>query len=275
MGSVRRVVREPRQAQIAHLGSAGHRHSDATPPAASVMPAGRRLVPAATAGRLPVYHRVLTELLDRGVESVSSQELAELSGSNPAKLRKDLSHLGSFGTRGVGYSVEYLHFHISRELGIARELPVVIVGAGNLGQALAGYTAAMGRGVVVLGVFDADRSVVGSTVAGHTVKALSSLPRALKGKDGVVGVIATPAEAAQAVADRLVACGVSGLLNFASGVLTVPADVEVRSIDVGLELRVLAFHSHHRSSNNAVSRHGDAEAVDAEAVPAATHEEIA
>jgi redox-sensing transcriptional repressor len=217
-----------------------------------------------------VYHRVLSDLLERGVESVSSQELADLSGSNPAKLRKDLSHLGSFGTRGVGYSVEYLHFHISRELGIARELPVVIVGAGNLGQALVGYTAAMGRGVVVLGIFDTDRSVIGTKVAGHTVKDLSGLARTLKGKDSVVGVIATPAEAAQAVADRLVSGGVCGLLNFAPGVLSVPADVEVRSIDVGLELRVLAFHSHHRGSGAEVSRRSDADVL-----TAATHEEIA
>ena len=206
----------------------------------------RRGIPEATVARLPVYHRVLTSLAERAVTVVSSEELATASGVTSAKLRKDLSHLGSYGTRGVGYDVDYLVYQIARVLGLTQDWPVVIVGVGNLGHALAGYGGFASRGFRVVGLLDADPARVGEQVqAGEqtlAIQALSDLESVVSGCGVTIGVIATPAEAAQQVCDRLVDCGVTSILNFAPTVLTAPEGIGMRKVDLAVELQILAFH---------------------------------
>lgn len=200
-------------------------------------------VPAATVERLPVYLHVLDRLRATGISTVSSAELAERSGVTSAKLRKDLSHLGSFGTRGVGYDVDFLHHSIADWLGVHQPLGVVIVGLGNLGHALATYRGFAGGGFRVVGLIDVDPAVVGRAVAcgdeSLTVRPLSDLREVAASAQ--IGVIATPGAAAQDACDRLVAAGVTHILSFAPRFLAVPPGVEVRAIDVGVELQILAF----------------------------------
>jgi len=195
--------------------------------------------------RLPVYLRILYELAASRVSNVSSERLAELAGVNAAKVRKDLSYLGSYGTRGVGYEVDYLTFQMSRELGLTHDWPVVIVGAGNLGQALANYAGFDERGFPVTCLVDIDPEKVGTTIAGVPVRHLDELPE-LVGRAGAIGLIATPAFAAQEAADRLVAAGVTAILNFAPVILAVPLDVSVRKVDLAVELQILSFYERQR-----------------------------
>ncbi|HLZ37702.1 MAG TPA: redox-sensing transcriptional repressor Rex [Mycobacteriales bacterium] len=199
-------------------------------------------IPEATVARLPVYLRALNALADAGRPLVSSEELAATAGVNSAKLRKDLSHLGSYGTRGVGYDVEYLVYQISRALGLTQDWAVVIVGVGNLGHALANYGGFASRGFRVAALIDADRAVVGKRVAGRTVRHLDELEAVVRAEDVAIGVIATPAAAAQPVCDRLVRAGVTSILNFAPALLSVPDRVDIRKVDLSLELQILAFH---------------------------------
>jgi redox-sensing transcriptional repressor len=201
-----------------------------------------RGVPEATVARLPLYLRVLTSLAEQGTSTVSSEELAAAAGVNSAKLRKDLSYLGSYGTRGVGYDVAYLVYQVSRELGLTQDWPIVIVGIGNLGHALANYGGFGSRGFRVAALFDADEQRVGEQIEDHEVLAMSELAPVVAELGAAIGVIATPAAAAQAVCDRLVAVGVRSILNFAPAVLVVPDGVEVRKVDLSIELQILAFH---------------------------------
>ncbi|MCE9621153.1 MAG: redox-sensing transcriptional repressor Rex [Actinomycetia bacterium] len=211
----------------------------------------RRPIPDATVSRLPVYLRILGEQRDLGVDSISSDRLAELGGVNAPKVRKDLSYLGSYGTRGVGYEVEYLIFQIQRELGLTHDWPVVIVGAGNLGQALAGYGGFGERGFPVAAIVDVDASKVGSVLGGTRVRPVDELPQIVRSKRINIGVVATPASAAQDAADRLVAAGVTSILNFAPIVLTVPAGIEVRKVDLAVELQILSYYEQRRTGGAA------------------------
>src|SRR5215471_6539809 len=206
----------------------------------------RRRIPEATVTRLPVYLRILYELAADHVANVSSERLAELAGVNAAKVRKDLSYLGSYGTRGVGYDVEYLLYQMSRELGLTRDWPVIIVGAGNLGQALANYGGFGERGFPVAALVDVDPTKVGTTVSGILVRHLDDLPDIVPAKGGTIGVIATPAAAAQQAADRLVRAGVTSILNFAPIVLTVPRGVSLRKVDLAVEMQILSFYQQRR-----------------------------
>jgi len=203
---------------------------------------GRVGVPEATIARLPVYHRALTGLLERGTATVSSDELAAAAGVNSAKLRKDLSLLGTYGTRGVGYDVEHLLAQIGRELGLSQEWPVVIVGVGNLGHALANYGGFASRGFRLVGLLDSDPNRTGEVVAGVAVRPVSDLAAVAAAEQVAIGVIATPATAAQQVCDVLVAAGVRSILNFAPAVLSVPDGVDVRKVDLASELQILAYH---------------------------------
>src|SRR5450755_1291770 len=204
-------------------------------------------IPEATISRLPVYLRALYALADRGIATVSSEELATAAGVNSAKLRKDLSHLGSYGTRGVGYDVDYLVYQVSRELGLTQDWPVVIVGAGNLGRALANYGGFASRGFRVAALLDSDPAVVGSVIAGHVVRNAGGIESVVTSHEVALGVIATPAGSAQDVCDRLVAAGVTSILNFAPVVLSVPSGVDVRKVDLSIELQILAFHAQRRA----------------------------
>ncbi len=211
------------------------------------MEQGGRRIPEATVARLPVYLRILYDLAEQRVPTISSERLAELAGVNAAKVRKDLSHLGSYGTRGVGYDVEYLLFEMSRELGLTHDWPVVIVGVGNLGHALANYRGFSDRGFPVAALVDADRSKVGEQVGALTVRHLEDLPAIVAETGAAIGIIATPAAAGQEVADALVAAGVRSILNFAPTVLTVPDDVSVRKVDLAVELQILSFYQQRRT----------------------------
>src|SRR6478672_12307238 len=172
-----------------------------------------RRIPEATVVRLPLYYRALLETADQEIGTISSERLAELAGVNAAKVRKDLSYLGSYGTRGVGYDVEYLLFQMSRELGLTHDWPVAIVGAGNLGSALANYGGFTQRGFPVAALFDSDRDKVGKKIHGVTVHHTDDIPKLAKSLKIGIGVIATPAVAAQDVADKLVEAGVGSILN--------------------------------------------------------------
>lgn len=213
-----------------------------------------RRIPEATVQRLPVYLRSLVQLADeRAATTISSEQLAELAGVNAAKVRKDLSYLGSYGTRGVGYDVEYLLFQMSRALGLTHDWPVVIVGLGNLGQALANYGGFGDRGFPVAALVDADPAKVGLEVAGIAVRHIDDLPELVDEMGIRIAIVATPAEVAQEVADRLVAAGVASVLNFAPAVLSVPDEVSVRKVDLAVELQILSFYQQRREE-----RTGDA-----------------
>ena len=208
-------------------------------------------IPDATVNRLPTYHRSLVSMASRGILLVSSEELADASGVSSAKLRKDLSFLGSYGTRGVGYDVEFLLYQIARALGLTQVWPVVIVGIGNLGNALAGYPGFASRGFSVVGLFDTDPNRVGETVtvAGKeiVVTDISKLPQVVLSSGASIGVIATPEAAAQEVCDLMVRNGITSILNFAPVLIEVPAGVDVRRVDLATELQILAFHEQRKS----------------------------
>ena len=212
-----------------------------------MLSAHRRKIPEATVARLPLYLRSLHEEQHAGGATVSSERLAELAGVNAAKVRKDLSYLGSYGTRGVGYDVEYLIFKMSRELGLTQDWPVVIVGVGNLGQALANYGAFGERGFPIVALCDTDPRVIGTTVHGVVVRSVADLPDIAQEHALSIGIIATPAQAAQSVADQLVAAGVSSVLNFAPTVISVPDDVSLRKVDLAVELQILSFYQQRKA----------------------------
>jgi redox-sensing transcriptional repressor len=222
----------------------GAGHPEAGPPGVGgEQPSG---IPEATVARLPVYLRALYGLAERGVSTVASDELAAAAGVNSAKLRKDLSHLGSYGIRGVGYDVDYLVYQVSRTLGLTQDWPVVIVGAGNLGRALANYGGFLSRGFRISAMLDSDPAIVGSRIAKLTVRHVDELEAVVARHKVAIGVIATPAGTAQAVCDRLVSVGVTSVLNFAPLVLCVPEGVDVRKVDLSIELQILAFHAQRR-----------------------------
>jgi redox-sensing transcriptional repressor len=208
-----------------------------------------RDIPEATVARLPVYLRSLQEFSDAGEVTISSERLAETAGVNAAKVRKDLSHFGSYGTRGVGYDIDYLIVEISRELGLTHDWPCVIAGIGNLGQALANYPGFSERGFKVATLVDVDDSKVGTVLNGIRVEHLASLPDLVRELSISIGVIATPAVAAQEVADQMVAGGIESILNFAPTVLAVPDGVSIRKVDLAVELQILSFYNERRGSS--------------------------
>ena len=208
----------------------------------------RRRIPEATVARLPVYLQILVDQAELGVANISSEGLAELAGVNAAKVRKDLSYLGSYGTRGVGYEVDYLVYEIRRELGLDHDWPVVIVGAGNLGQALAGYGGFNERGFPVAGIVDIADDKIDTVVGGTRVRPLDELPQIVAARSISIGVIATPPAAAQDAADRLVEAGVTSILNFAPVVLSVPVGIAARKVDLAVELQILSYHEQRRAT---------------------------
>jgi redox-sensing transcriptional repressor len=199
-------------------------------------------IPEATVARLPLYLRSLTELAAAGESTTSSDVLAERAGVNAAKVRKDLSYLGTHGTRGVGYDVRHLTFEVSRALGVANTWPVVVCGLGNLGRALAKHTGFTERGFPVVAAIDVDPDIVGTTIDGVPVHSPEELGALVHDLDVAIGVIATPAAAAQETADLLVAAGVRSILDFSPTVVSVPDTVEVRMVDLSTELQILGFH---------------------------------
>jgi redox-sensing transcriptional repressor len=210
---------------------------------------GGRRIPDATVARLPIYLRSLLELSPQTL-TVSSEQLAESAGVNAAKVRKDLSYLGSYGTRGVGYDVEYLLDNMRRALGMTQDWPVVIVGIGNLGAALANYGGFGSRGYPVAALVDADPDVVGRRYGDLVVRSASELTEVVEEAGIAIGVITTPAGAAQGVADALVAAGVRSILNFAPTVITVPDGVSLRKVDLAVEMQILSFYQQHAPTSS-------------------------
>lgn len=207
-------------------------------------------LPEATVSRLPEYLRALHQLAQLGHDTVSSEALAAAAGVKSAKVRKDLSQLGSYGIRGVGYEVERLVRQIEQVLGLTERRNVALVGAGNLGQALAGYRGFVSRGFRVSALVDIDPNRIGEAVNGLTITHIDALPTTVADEQIAIGVIATPATAAQFVADRLVDAGVTSILNFAPCVLTLPDGVDVRSVDLAIELQILSFHEQRRANGD-------------------------
>ncbi len=202
--------------------------------------------------RLPVYLRALVEVAEAKLATISSERLADLAGVNAAKVRKDLSYLGSYGTRGVGYDVEFLLYQISRRLGLTRDWPIVIVGVGHLGHALANYKGFAARGYRIVALLDADPAKVGEPLGDHRIRHMSELDEVVRGEKVAIGVIATPATVAQEVADKLVAAGVASILNFAPTMISVPDHVALRKVDLSIELQILSFY-HQRSLATALA----------------------
>lgn len=194
-----------------------------------------------TVRRLSVYLRLLRELNGEDRDIVSSQELAERSGTTSAQVRKDLSLFGSFGKRGRGYDVDGLAETLVRILGLGRTWRVAVVGAGKIGSALLGYRDLGARGFDIVAAFDTDSDKVGREIFGVEVAHLSQVDRVVGDREVEIAIVATPPEAAQDVTDRLAAAGVAGILNFAPVKLDSPPGVLVRSMDVALELEGLSF----------------------------------
>lgn len=201
-----------------------------------------RRIPEATVARLPLYLQALISAADQGTGMMSSGGLARASGVNSAIVRKDLSHLGAFGTRGVGYRVDELVDEVSEVLGLSQDRAVVIVGIGNLGRALAAYDGFDRRGFRIVGLLDADPRKHGSRLGGRTIEPADELEQIVRERTVTIAVLATPAPHAQEVADRLVDAGITGLLNFAPVHLDCPEHVSVRNVDLSTELQILSFY---------------------------------
>ncbi|WP_427015514.1 redox-sensing transcriptional repressor Rex [Pseudarthrobacter sp. P1] len=202
-----------------------------------------RQLPAATVARLTIYLRALTSMLADGTERVSSESLAEAAGVGSSNVRKDLSYLGSYGTRGVGYDVAHLSRNIAQALGLTHEWRVAIVGAGNLGRALAGYAGFESRGFDVVALMDADPLLIGNEVGWLRISDVADLEAVLERTRANMVVLALPSAAVQQMCDRVVAAGVRSILSFAPVVVQVPDNVTLRKVDMATELQILAYHA--------------------------------
>ena len=211
-----------------------------------------RPLPEPTVARLPIYLRIAEEFVRQGASTISSEELAASAGVNAAKVRKDLSLLGSLGTRGTGYDAAQLVVAIDRILGAGSDWPVVIAGIGNLGRALINARGFLIGGYRLIGLVDADPSVLGEVIGEHTVMSFEQLAASQVGPPAI-GVIATPAHAAQGAADRLVELGARSILNFAPQVLSLPEEVRIRYVDLSIELQILSYHAARASSDEAAA----------------------
>lgn len=212
-----------------------------------------RSIPEATVARLPLYLRSLQEITAEGATTVSSERLATMAGVNAAKVRKDLSYFGSYGTRGVGYEVKSLLFEIRRELGLTHDWPCVIAGMGNLGQALANYGGFSDRGFVVAALVDKDDEKIGTEVGGVEIEHIDELSKIVEERSVSIGVITTPAAVAQQVADDMVRAGIVSILNFSPTMISVPEHISVRRVDLAVELQILSFYQERRSDVTSAS----------------------
>ena len=200
-----------------------------------------RKIPPATVKRLPLYLQCLDQI-DSDSIGISSKNLADLAKVNDAQVRRDLSYLGTLGTRGVGYDIKTLRNQLQLELGLVEGWSAVIVGVGNLGSALAHYGGFKDKGFGVVGLFDDDPKKINSQVAGLVVTPLSKMEEYCKKYNVAIGIIATPGEYAQGVADQLIECGVRSILNFAPVLLKNVKDVQIRSVDLSQELQILSYY---------------------------------
>src|SRR5438132_1528732 len=200
-----------------------------------------RKIAQSTVRRLSLYLRFLEESETQGHATISSEELARRGGTTSAQVRKDLSFFGSFGKRGLGYSVPELNKELREILGLGKEWRVVIVGAGKIGAALAQYRGFRQRGFVILRAYDSNASKIGTTVEGMQVADIAHLEKDFARDVPDIVVLTVPAEAAQSVLDRVVKTGVKAVLNFAPTQLQAPADVTVKTVNMAMELEGLSF----------------------------------
>lgn len=199
-------------------------------------------IPDIVIGRLPIYLRALTRLQNDGHSITSSHELGKRLGISSAQIRKDLSHFGEFGKQGTGYNVATLSAELNRILNVDREWQVALVGAGDLGRALARYGGFVHRGFRITHLFDSDPEKVGQEISGLTIQHADKLVSVIKQEGVKVAMIATPADHAQEAADRLVEAGVKSILNYAPIVISVPEDVRVQYIDPVIHLQRMAYY---------------------------------
>lgn len=200
-------------------------------------------IPEAAIRRLPIYLRILDELLQGEVQIVSSAELAERTGFSPEQIRKDLAYFGAFGTRGVGYDTALLARRIARILGLHQEVRAVLVGAGHLGHALARYSLSKYKDVRISAIFDANPSKIGTEIMGVPIRSVAEMAEIVREQGAKIGVITVPASEAQRVADILIESGVEAILNFAPAKLRVPPEVTLQNIDLTIELQSLAYYT--------------------------------
>jgi len=199
-------------------------------------------IPEATIIRLSVYSRHLTEVDRKGIITTSSGDIAEGVGVSPAQVRKDLAYFGEFGTRGVGYNVKDLRQHILRILGLSVDWSVCLVGAGHLGLALSTYKGFRERGFIITSIFDSDPQKVGTMIGNVKILPIEQLKEVAKQNRTQIGIISVPGAAAQEIADQLIKAGVQAILNFAPVVLNVPPEIELRNVDLAVNLEVLTFN---------------------------------
>jgi redox-sensing transcriptional repressor len=205
-------------------------------------------VPEATIKRLSIYMRVLKELEKKGVEVISSAELADICGVNAAQIRKDLTYFGEFGIRGVGYYVKELHFDIRKVLGLNQRRNVALVGVGNLGRALASYRNFTEHGYNFVAAFDTDPGKIGEVLpCGLRVLSMDELPRVAQECAIEIAIITTPAEVAQSVTDRIAAAGIKGILNFAPTQIQAGGEIKVKKVDLTTEFDNLVYHLYART----------------------------
>ena len=200
-----------------------------------------RKVADSTVRRLSLYLRYLEEFEDQGIATISSEALASRGGTTSAQVRKDLSFFGSFGKRGLGYAVPELSRRLREILGLGRRYRVAMIGAGKIGSALVQYRGFRQRGFDIVAIYDSDPAKVGRQWNGLSVQHIDALEAELARRPVDMAVLVTPAEAAQAVTDRLVRAGVKAILNFAPVQLSVPDDVEVKTVNLALELETLSY----------------------------------
>lgn len=199
-------------------------------------------IPEATIMRLSVYSRYLAEIDRKGITTISSGDIAEGVGVSPAQVRKDLAYFGEFGIRGVGYNVKDLHRQILRILGLSNEWSVSLVGLGNLGLALSTYRGFKDRGFTITSIFDNDPEKIGMKINGVEVMSVDRIEEVVPQMQTQIGAITVPSSVAQVIADKLVSSGVKAILNFAPIVLNVPPEVELRNVDLSVNLEVLTFN---------------------------------
>lgn len=199
-------------------------------------------IPKPTVRRLAIYYRCLTKLKDNSIDKTSSKEMADLLGIKASQVRKDLSYFGEFGKRGVGYNVDKLSFKLKEILGLKKNWNVAIVGAGNLGSAIANYAGLEKNGFKIISAFDVDEKKVGNMIVpGVTVQNLNELEERIKKNNIEIAILTVPVNAAQEVTDKLINCGIKGILNFTPTSISTPEDVSVEDVDFVISLKSLTF----------------------------------
>lgn len=191
--------------------------------------------------RLPKYYRYLSELLDNDIRRISSQELSKLTDFTASQIRQDLNNFGGFGQQGYGYNVEDLHKELGKILGLDRTYKAILVGAGNLGQAIANYRGFEDSGFKIMGIFDKNPKMIGIKLRDVEIKDVDEMPEFIKENNIEIGVICTPKEGSQEIAEEMVKNGISGIWNFAPADLKLPDDITVENVHLNESLFTLSY----------------------------------